>query len=264
MKLRDRLRLTENTMSLLKKLMFCAGIVVLVTTIVLAQTGGTDRSSRAEVASLAQHIVARTYLNPQTGEGFACLWFPWLYAIPEAQMFDAALGAMKTEKTARLTARFTPFQSEPLPRNGDMSNALFSAGHEVRFYYKDHPSQFNQDWDHPDAFSSGQHVATFITRRNLLSQINNGQGQNAAGIVGFFVNSAPLTFSGDFFLPDGKIYNFRDITPGGITVHILASTQPVPSTNTPPYVQIPFSGVGIHMADVGGRLTKYTTLPEPE
>lgn len=256
MKLRDKLRRQEKIMNSLQKLTICAGLAVLVAYIALAQTRGSNPSSRAEVASMAQHIVARTYLNPQTGEGYACLWFPWLYGIPESLLFDAAPGTPKSEKNARFTARFTPFQSEPLPANGDMTNALFSANHEVRFYYKEHPSQFNQDWNHPDAFSSGQHVATFITRRNLLSQVGN---------VGFFVNSAPLTFSGDFFLPDGKIYNFHDLTPGGITVHILASTTPVKDTNTPPYIQIPFSGVGIHMADAGGRQSRPRVTPnEPE
>jgi len=239
MKAHDNKRAEEKRMKLLKIVAFCAALVVLVTSIALAQERATNGSTNAEIASMAQHIVARTYLNPQTGGGFACLWFPWLYGIPEQFLFD---GTTKSEKTARFTARFTPFTSEPLPNNGDMINALFSAGHEVQFYYKEHPSQFQQDWDHPDAFNSGTHVATFTTRRNLLSQI---------GSVGFFVNSAPLTFSGDFILPDGKVYSFRDLTPGGITVHILASTTPVAGTNTPPYVQIPFSGVGIHMAHAG-------------
>src|SRR5215510_1324737 len=168
MKVRDKKRSEEKTMNLLKKLAFCAGLVVLVTSIALAQTRGSNPSTRAETASMAQHIVARTYLNPQTGQGFACLWFPWLYGIPEDLLFD---GTPKSEKTARFTARFTPFQAEPLPNNGDMINALFSAGHEVQFYYKDHPAQFNQGWDNPNAFNSGTHVATFTTRRNLLSQI---------------------------------------------------------------------------------------------
>src|SRR5438132_13791014 len=114
MKERDKKRPEKKTMNLPKKLAFCAGLVVLVTSIAPAQTRGTNPSTRAEVASMAQHIVARTYLNPQTGEGFACLWFPWLYGIPEEFLFD---GMPKSEKTARFTARFTPFRAEPLPNN---------------------------------------------------------------------------------------------------------------------------------------------------
>src|SRR6266498_1493120 len=151
------------TISLFKKVVLCAALLA-VAAIGLAQVRATGPETTAEVASFAQQIIARTYFNPATGQGYACLWFPFLYGVPESILFD---GPVKSEKTARFTARFSPFQAESLPPNGDMVNALFSAGHEVSFYYKEKPSQFNQDWDHPDAFSSGTHHATYVTRRNL-------------------------------------------------------------------------------------------------
>jgi hypothetical protein len=116
-----------------------------------------------------------------------------------------------------------------------MQNALFSAGHEVRFFFNANP---HGDWNNPDTFSDGQLIAIYTTRKNLLSQVGN---------VGFFVNSAPLTFSADFNFR-GETFNFKDLTPSGITVHILASGTVIPSPSTAPFiVQQPFSGIGMQM-----------------
>jgi len=129
-----------------------------------------------------------------------------------------------------------------------MTNTFFTANHEVQFYFDADP---NQDFTDFDTFRDGEHVATFTTVRNMASQI---------GTIGTFINSAKLTWSKDFTYIDGKTYNFKDLVPGGITVHILTNFVPIvdgsgnpvvvmhPQLDGAPTIMFPFSGTGIHQA----------------
>ena len=201
------------------------------------------------VGALGQHIVARNYLgidcaapNAPTGLGTAALYFPWLVGIPEEFLFSSP--TVHDETTARFTAVFSNIELGPPTSNGDMVNVFFAPGHEVQFFYQENPTP-DQGWDNFDSFKDGQHIATFTVTKNMISQI---------GDIGFFINSAPLTFSDDFVLPDGKRYNFRKLVPGGITVHVLASFTPagvhgpISQLNGSCALMLPFSGTGIHQS----------------
>jgi hypothetical protein len=202
------------------------------------------------VGALGQHLVARNYLaidcqsQQPTGIGTAALYFPWLVGIPEEFLFSSQTPSEQNETTARFTAVFSNIEISGASNNGDMVNTFFAPGHEVRFYY--HATQTpNQGWDNFDSFKDGQHIATFTVTKNMISQIGN---------IGFFINSAPLTFSDDFVLPDGKTYNFKRLVPGGITVHVLASFTPagvhgpISQLGGACAVEFPFSGTGTHQA----------------
>src|SRR5438105_4301912 len=102
-----------------------------------------------------------------------------------------------------------------------MTNTFFPPGVEVRFYYDPNP---NQNWNNFDTFADGQHIATVLTTEEMLSQI---------GDISMVINSAPLTFSADFNLPNGKTYNFNRLIPGGMTVHIMAANTPILDPTTP-------------------------------
>jgi len=199
------------------------------------------------VGALGQHIVARNYIgidcvsHAPTGSGTAALYFPWLVGIPEEFLFSSPV---HNETTARFTAVFSNIEISSPTVNGDMLNTFFAPGHEVRFYF--HATQTpNQGWNNFDSFKDGQHIATFTVTKNMISQVGN---------IGFFINSAPLTFSDDFVLPDGKTYNFKRLVPGGITVHVLTSFTPagvhgpISQLGGACAVEFPFSGTGTHQA----------------
>lgn len=210
------------------------------------------------VGALGQHIVARNYLgiDPATGQpngtGTAALYFPWLVGIPAEYLFSST--TVHDLTTANFTAVFSNIEVTPPLANGDMVNTFFNPGHEVIFYY--HPDQHPTGWEDFDGFKAGQHIATFTVTENMISQIGN---------IGFFINSAPLTFSTDFMLPDGKVYNFRRLL-GGITVHILQSFNPILKNGAPevvnvsqiggPAIMFPFSGTGTNQSA--------DTLPEED
>ena len=131
-----------------------------------------------------------------------------------------------SEATAFFTLR-TDVVSAQTITNGNIAVILQSAGtYDVYFNSSPHG-----DWNNPDSFSSGQRVATFTRTPPLL--VNVGTMAN-----GFF--SAKLTSSQEFAF-NGKMVDFEDLVPHGITWLLTVGTTPL---QPPPgfLFALPFAG----------------------
>jgi len=211
------------------------------------------------VAGMAQQIVGRELAgidcqtgNP-TGFGTAALYYQYIAGIPEEYLFKAG-ATVQNETTSVLTSVF-PKVDISQTTNDKMTNAYLKP-HTVYYYY--HPNSSPKDWTDFDAFQSGQLVGILSLQRNMFSVVPQG--------IAYGVNSGPWTYAADFVLPDGRVVNLKNFTPGGITVHILGTLGSFVETSPGKpqvvdlrnsvgtvklgtcAVQITFSGPGIHSA----------------
>ena len=230
------------------KTRFFAATVLLILTGVL----GRAENSAAPAGFVAQQIVCRVYaeINPATGSptgrNTAAVYLPYLFGIPDQFLFSSK--TVRDQTTAHFTAVFSPFDITYSVPNGDILNEWFGEGHEVRFYYDEHP---NRSWNNFDGFTRGTHIATLLTQRAMTESI---------GDQTIIIASSDLIQSKEFTLPDGRKYDFGKLIPGGITVHSFRSHKFITNPGNPaipmivpvsqfggrPAVMFPFTAYGIH------------------
>jgi|SRR5579859_2774197 len=168
------------------------------------------------IAGMAQQMVGREFngvdcqTTAPTGVGTAGLWFPYIAGIPLEFLFKAG-ATVHNETTAVLTAVFDKVEPYATP-NDQITNVSFKP-HHLFYYY--HPNTSPKDWTDFDAFQAGQLVGVISLQRIMFTVPPQG--------LSYGVNSGPLTYSADFTLPDGTVANLANFTPGGITVHFMAT-----------------------------------------
>jgi hypothetical protein len=208
--------------------------------ILIATASVQAQTHMVPIGALGQLLVGRNYIgvNPATGQptggATAALYLPYIAGIPREFMFSSA--TVHNETTAHFTAVFTPFTIENITTDGDMTNTFIPPGLEIRYYYHSQP---DQNWNDYDSFQNGQLIAKFGTTENVTMI-------STVGRVQLVMNSAPMTFSEDFVLPDGNKYNFKRFVPGGLTAHVFESSTFItdPAHPGPPAIAI--------VAEIGG------------
>jgi len=150
---------------------------------------------------------------------------------------DSLFSGTPSESTAFFTFHTTVSISS-LPSNGDITPLLGSAG-LYDIYYNPTP---RGDWSNPGSFASGQLIAHFNRPELLLIQFNS---------FSFTQHTVTETLlsSRDFIFPPikGHRYNFKELTPGGITLTNFISNTPVPPAAGFAFV-VPYGGNGVAVA----------------
>jgi hypothetical protein len=144
----------------------------------------------------------------------------------------------KNGKPSESTAFFTfhtTVSISPLPSNGDITPLLGSAG-LYDIYYNPKPQG---DWSNPGSFASGQMIAHFSRPELLLIQFDS---------FSFTEHTVTETLlSSQDFVFKGHRYNFKELTPGGITLTNFISNTPVSPTAGFAFV-VPYAGNGVAVA----------------
>ena len=198
--------------------------LVRLTSVALAQ----ERIPAAEV--VWQHV-GRVYLNPRHRQG--CL--RRLRGPPQPGVNSSLFDGSPSEATAYFTFSTDVLTLKPLPNDGGVALDLVSAG-TFSVYYNSSP---NGDWGCPATFSSGKLIATFSRKESLFPQL---------GPVAFHSLSETLLSSQSFTF-DGQTFDFKCLTPDGITFAQFFSTTPLTGITDYP---VALAGAGTTMA-VGGR-----------
>lgn len=151
----------------------------------------------------------------------------------DARLFAGARG----EGTAHLTFLAEPFNAAPL-QNGDLSLGLDAKG-DFSVYLNPYPAATFED---PDSFGAGEEVARF-RRVAVVTGTTLGTGSRDTPLLALNVFSARLLDSRPFRLGD-RTYDFRRLTPNGITQWGTAATTP--AATLPGYSSIlPFVGSAV-------------------
>jgi len=185
-------------------------------------------------SAVACYLVGRFYVDPTTGKGEVAGYFTDINGIGES---DSLFKGMPSESTAYFTFRamlsITSLTSPP-SKNGDITLLLGSSG-TYDIYYNPKPKG---DWSNPDTFSDGQLIAHFRRPEFLSLQFDSFSFTQHA-ITETLVSSQAFTFN-------GHRYDFKELTPGGITLYNYVSNTPLPPAavagfSTPPIV-LPYAG----------------------
>jgi hypothetical protein len=198
--------------------------LVRLTSVALAQ----ERIPAAEV--VWQHV-GRIYLNPDTGKAVYAGYVAHLNGV-NSSLFNGS----PSEATAYFTFSTDVLTLTPLPNDGGVGLDLVSAG-TFSVYYNSSP---NGDWSNPATFSSGKLIATFSRKESLFPQL---------GPVAFHSLSETLSSSQSFTF-DGQTFDFKCITPDGITFAQFFSTTPLTGITDYP---VALAGAGTTMAVGGSR-----------
>ena len=187
-------------------------------------------------SAVACYLVGRFYVDPTTGKGEVAGYFTDINGIGAS---DSLFKGMPSESTAYFTFR-AMLSATSLPSNGDITLLLGSAG-TYDIYYNPAPKG---DWNNPDTFSGGQLVAHF-SRPEFLSLQFDSFSFTQHAITETLVSSQAFTFK-------GHRHNFKELTPGGITLYNYVSNTPLPPAvvagfSTSPIV-LPYAGNCIAVA----------------
>ena len=147
---------------------------------------------------------------------------------------DSLFNGTPSETTAFFTFHTTVSISS-LPNNGDITPLLGSAG-LYDIYYNPTPKG---DWSNPGSFASGQLIAHFSRPELLLIQFDSFSfSQHTV--------TETLLYSQDFVFK-GHRHNFKELTPGGITLTNFISNTPVSPAVGFAFV-VPYAGNGVAVA----------------
>ena len=187
-------------------------------------------------SAVACYLVGRFYVDPTTGKSEVAGYFTDINGIGAS---DSLFKGMPSESTAYFTFR-AMLSATSLPSNGDITLLLGSAG-TYDIYYNPAPKG---DWNNPDTFSGGQLVAHF-SRPEFLSLQFDSFSFTQHAITETLVSSQAFTFK-------GHRHNFKELTPGGITLYNYVSNTPLPRAvvagfSTSPIV-LPYAGNCIAVA----------------
>jgi hypothetical protein len=162
------------------------------------------------VGAVGQAVVARFYPGVDcttaqpTGFATVALYAPVLVGIPQPYLFKVGATVLD-ETTATITGVFNKLTLRQTT-NFNITNTFVSAV-EVNFYY--HPNSSPKDWTDFDGFQTGQLIGTWQVGIDMFSSTSG---------VSWGQVSGPLTYSADFYLPDGSRANLAQFMPGGVTV----------------------------------------------
>jgi hypothetical protein len=147
---------------------------------------------------------------------------------------DSLFNGTPSESTAFFTFHTTVSISS-LPSNGDITPLLGSAG-LYDIYYNPTPKG---DWSNPSSFASGQLIAHFRRPELLLMQFDS---------FSFTQHTVTETLlSSRDFVFRGHQYNFKELTPGGITLTNFISNTPVAPAAGFAFV-VPYAGNRVAIA----------------
>jgi hypothetical protein len=177
------------------------------------------------------YLVGRLYLDPATGNAEVGGYFTDINGIGAS---DSLFNGTPGESTAFFTFH-TTLSITALPSNGDITPLLGSAG-RYNIYYNPKPKG---DWSNPSSFASGQLIAHFSRPEILIIQFDS---------FSFLQHTATetLLYSRDFIFK-GHQYNFKDLTPGGITLTNFISKTPASPVAGFAFV-VPYAGDGVAVA----------------
>lgn len=147
---------------------------------------------------------------------------------------DALFNGKPSETTAFFTFH-TNVSLSSLPSNGDITPILGSAG-LYNIYYNPAPKG---DWNNPGSFAAGQLIAHFSRPELLLIQFDT---------FSFSQHTVTETLlESQNFVFNGHRYNFKELTPGGITLTNFISNTPVSPSAGFAFV-VPYAGNGVAVA----------------
>jgi hypothetical protein len=188
-------------------------------------------------SAVACYLVGRVYFD-NAGNAQVAGYFSDINGIGAS---DTLFNGTPGERTAFFTFRSDPLTFKSLS-NGDITLFLGSAG-KYNIYYNPNPQG---DWSNPDSFSAGQKfpeshpIAQFMRPEFLDLQFESFSfSQHAI--------TETLVASQDFIF-DGAMYNFNQLTPGGITLYNYVSNKPLPAVAGFPLV-LPYAGNCVAVAE---------------
>lgn len=210
---------------------FVAGSILLILPLILAvsATGDGDRDreegDRIPVSRIAEHGVCRTLFAAPAGATAQVVCYLAFIDGISGSLFSGT----PSEATAFFTLRSDTISVQNIITNGNIAVVLQSA-ETYDVYFNSSP---HGDWNNPDSFSSGQHVATFTGTPPLLVNV-------VTMANGFF--SAELTSSQEFAF-NGKNVDFKHLVPNGLTWMLTIGTTFLPTPPPPGFVAVlPFAG----------------------
>lgn len=174
---------------------------------------------------LDMHFVVRLLTNPKTGAQEVIGFLSFKDGIA-----DSLFAGPPSEKTAYLTLRIEGLTATTIANTGNVHVQLRPPGQKLNIYLHEDP---DNDWDHPEGFSSGKLVATYYEQ---VAQLIN-MGPVAESTATFeLIDGAEFTFK-------GKRYDFRRDTPSGVTAVSYFNMTPL-KTDLPEFPDA-FSGAGV-------------------
>ena len=177
------------------------------------------------------YLIGRLYLDPNTGNAEVAGYFTGINGIGES---DSLFNGAPSESTAFFTFH-TTITISSLPNNGDITPLLGSAG-QYDIYYNPMPKG---DWSNPGSFASGQLIAHFSRPEILVIQFDS---------FSFLQHTVTETLlDSQNFVFKGHRYNFKELTPGGITLTNFASNTPTSPVAGFAFV-VPYAGNGVAVA----------------
>ena len=179
-------------------------------------------------SAVACYLVGRFYFDPTTGNGEVVGYFTGINGVGDS---NSMFNGTPSENTAFFTFR-AMLSITSLTSNGDITFLLGSAG-TYDIYYNPVPKG---DWSKPDTFSGGQLIAHF-TRPEFLSLQFDSFSFTQHAITETLISSQAFTFN-------GHRYNFKKLTPGGITLYNYVSNTPLPPAAGFAFV-LPYAGNGV-------------------
>jgi hypothetical protein len=211
----------------MKALFSAARLVLVAMTLLYGGLVAPPAAQAGGAGSLATNFVGRFYFNPTTLQGFVVGYLPDVAGVA-GPLFNGG----PSEATAYFTFRSDVFQFTELPTNGDLQLFLLSAGTYAIYF---NPTPIG-DWSNPDTFSSSKPIAQFKRPEGLFLEFTNFINH----VIGEdLVSTRPFIFN-------GHNYNFRAISPGGLTLFNTGSTTPLPGPGIAGFPLVfPYAGSGI-------------------
>jgi hypothetical protein len=208
---------------------------ILISTLTALMIGWLSAAEAQPIPSSAVvcYLVGRIYFD-NNGNAEVAGYFTDINGIGAS---DTLFNGAPSESTAFFTFHTTVSISS-LPSNGDITPLLGSPG-LYDIYYNPTPKG---DWNNPGSFASGQLIAHFSRPELLLIQFDS---------FSFTQHTVTETLlSSKDFVFKGHGYNFKELTPGGITLTNFISNTSVPADQIPAgfALVVPYAGNGVAVA----------------
>ena len=201
-------------------------LISALTTLIIGLLSAAEAQSIPSSAVVC-YLVGRIYFDNK-GNAEVAGYFSDINGIGAS---DSLFNGTPSETTAFFTFHTTVSISS-LPSNGDITPLLGSAG-LYDIYYNPTPKR---DWGNPGSFATGQLIAHFSRPELLLIQFNS---------FSFTQHTVTETLlSSQDFVFKGHRYNFKELTPGGITLTNFISNTPVSAAAGFALV-VPYAGNGV-------------------
>ena len=206
---------------------------ILMSAFTMLLMGGASMAEAQTIppSAVVCNLVGRLYLDPNTGKAEVGGYFTDINGIGGS---DSLFNGTPSENTAFFTFHTTVSISS-LPSNGDITPLLGSAGLYDIFY---NPVP-NGDWSNPSSFASGQLIAHFSRPELLLIQFDSFSFSEHT-VTETLLDARDFVFK-------GHRYNFKELTPGGITlINFISNTALSPAAGFA--FVAPYAGHGLAVA----------------